>query len=304
MRLSLLSLLGATTVQAVELILPLYNHPLPNGAGWSPVQQALARTPWLDATVIINVDHGPGNPFVTAERDHWITGGRGLGDLPNVSLLGYVPVARCLRPIADVQRDVATWLSWQRTYDINISGIFLDEAPNDGGCLSYMRQVTNYIRRTSGLPVVVLNPGFPATPHALDVYYDNLDPTFMTAIETCFSPISNGQDLCVGSYTVYDQQGYGTTIDNTLGVWVGQDHYWNTAILVHGFHGTNGLFTANVDTLRKAMEAIVARDVGAAVFTTNHWITPDAAPADISTLATVMDNANGFNERRKEKRRY
>jgi hypothetical protein len=286
-------LLAAVAVgysRATDLLLPLYSHPGVNGAAWSSVQQALGSNSGLDATVVINVDHGPGAPFSTADRDHWIAGGRGLGDLPNVSLIGYVYISRCRRPLDQAKADVTSWASWKRNQRINIDGIFIDEAPNDGSCLDYLTQLTSHIRRTTGLPVVVLNPGFPATPRALDTYYDNIRPTFISALETCFSTTSNGQDLCTGAYTVYDQQGYGTTIDTTLQAWVGRKHYASTAILVHGFHGSNGRYQANRQTLVGAMEAIADRDIGAAVFSTNHWITPDVTPGDIGTVASVMAN--------------
>lgn len=281
-------LLLAAAAVATDLLLPLYSHPGVNGAAWSSVQQALRGTPNLDATVIINVEHGPGAPFTPADRNNWIAGGRGLGDLPNVSLVGYVHVSRCRRALDQVKADVTSWASWRRNHRINVDGIFVDEAPNDGSCLDYMTQLTNHIRRTAGLPVVVLNPGFPATPRALDTYYKNLRPNLISALETCFSATSNGEDLCTGAYTIYDEHGYGTTIDNTLQPWVGVENYASTAILVHGFHGTNGRYQANRETLSRAMGAMADRNIGAAVFATNHWITPDAGPADIGTVAGVM----------------
>lgn len=292
-------LLTATAATATQLLLPLYNHPGPAASSWSSVRSALSSTPSLDATVIINVDHGPGTIFSgnasASEIDDWVNGGKGLADLPNVSLVGYVHITRCERPIEEVKADIDTWARWRDRQNISISGIFVDEAPNDGAtCLCYLSRLNRHIRENAGLEAVLWNPGFPTTPGALDRYYSHLEPTFVAALETCWTTTSNSEDLCDGNYTVYDAQGYGTTVDATLREWVGEENYPRTAILIHGFHGSNGLHEASSESLLGAVEAVVERDIGAAAFTTNHWITPDAAPADIQTFATVLDEANNM----------
>jgi hypothetical protein len=285
-------ILLAASAAATELLLPLYNHPGPDGAAWSSVQAALSSTPDLSATVIINVDSGPGDPFVTGEGRDWRRAGRALGDLPNTSLVGYVRCSRCQRPLDEVKRDVDSWASWREDQGVDVRGIFIDEAPNDGSCVSYLSELTRYIRRTADhFEAVVFNPGFPSTPMALEPYYA-LHPTHITALETCFATTSNGQDLCHGTYTVYDQGGYGTTIDDNLIEWVGKDNYESTAILIHGFHSSNGQFEANNETLLSALEAVTSRGIGAVAITTNHWVTPDAAPADIGTLVATLNAAN------------
>lgn len=277
----------ATAAAATDLFLPLYNAPGTNGADWSSVQTALSSTPALSATIVINVDNGPGSGAASAD---WIAGGQSLASLANVDLIGYVHSVRCTRALADVEADVQAWADW-RDQNVAINGIFIDEAPNDGSCVDYMRDLTAYIRDTAGLDVVVYNPGFPATIGALDAYYA-LNPTFISSLETCFATTTNGQDLCDGPYTVYDQGGYGTTIDSTLRDWVGVENYAKTAILIHGYHDTNGLYTANDETLTGLLGAVVERDIGAAVFTTNHWITPSAEPADIGTVVSLLAAAN------------
>ncbi|KAI1253783.1 hypothetical protein MGN70_004178 [Eutypa lata] len=282
------TLLGlASAATATDLFLPLYNAPGTNGANWASVQTALASTPALSATIVINVSNGPGTGSATED---WIAGGQALGNLNNVDLVGYVHSTRCTRALADVEADVQAWADW-KGQGIAINGIFVDEAPNDGSCVDYMRDLTAFIRDTAGLDVVVYNPGFPATVGALDVYYA-LGPTFISSLETCFAAATNGEDLCDGAYTVYDQGGYGTTIDSTLRDWVGVENYAKTAILIHGYHDTNGLYTANDETLSGLLSAVVERDIGAAVFTTNHWITPDAEPADIGTVVSLLAAAN------------
>jgi hypothetical protein len=197
----------------------------------------------------------------------------------------------CTRALDEVQADIQAWANWKADQGINIAGIFIDEAPNDGSCVDYMSTLTTFIRETAGLSVVVYNPGFPADVHALDAYYA-LDPTFISSLETCFATTSNGEDLCDGSYTVYDQGGCGTTIDSTLQQWVGVENYEKTAILIHGFHDTNGKYAANAETLTAELEAVVQKGIGAAIFTTNHWTTPSASPADIGTMVSSLDAAN------------
>jgi hypothetical protein len=293
--LKLLALAGTTIsiATATELFLPLYNDPGTSGSAWAPVQTALATHPDLQAKIVINANSGPGDPFSTSDGANWIAGGQALGGLPNVALLGYVHTTQATRNLSDVEQDVASWASWVSEQGIPISGIFLDEAPNTecDSCVTYMRSVTTYIRETAGLPVVVYNAGFPATVHALDAYYA-LGPDYIAALETCFTETTNGDDLCTGGYTVYDQGGYGTTIDSTLDAWVGTENYNKTTVLVHGFHGTNGLYEADNATLSNEFLAIVERGIGAAVFTTNQWIAPDEEPADIGTVVSLLAAAN------------
>jgi hypothetical protein len=292
-------LLLAATAAATNLLLPLYNRPGPAASQWSGVLTALSSTPRLPATVIINVDHGPGTVFdpngttLWRQADDWRAGTKALGALPHVSVVGYVHISRCQRNIEQVKADINTWARWRDAHGIAISGIFVDEAPNDGtACPCYLASVNRHIRQVARLNTVVWNPGFPAHPGSLQPYYDLLEPTLVTALETCWTQTSNGEDLCDGAYTVYDAAGYGTTVDATLRDWVGEENYPNTAILIHGFHGSNGLYEADSESLLGAIQAVVARDIGAAAFTTNHWITPDAAPADIVTFATVLDEAH------------
>jgi hypothetical protein len=297
--LALAGTIGLTT--ATEILLPLYNAPGTGGSDWASVQTALAANPGIQANIVINVDSGPGDAFSGDAGADWIAGGQALGSLSNVALLGYVPVTLSNRAYADVQADVQTWASWITEQAIPISGIFVDEAPNSDcdTCVSYMEDLTTYIRDTVGLPVVVYNPGFPATVDALDAYYA-LGPDFISALETCFAVTSNGDDLCTpaGSYEVYDKLGYGTTLDNTLAAWVGTENYPKTAVLIHGFHDTNGLYNATDDVLSLELQALVTRGIGAAVFTTNHWITPDAAPADIGTVVSLLTAANAGTTKR------
>ena len=280
---------SAYGITATQLLLPLYNAPGTGGSAWSSVHDALAANPNITATIVINVSNGPGTP--SSVTSDWITGGKALASLPNVNLIGYVHSTLCDRPEAEVTADIASWATWPTQYGVGIKGIFIDETPNNGSCIEYMRSLTTYIRETAQLPVVVYNPGFPATPHALDALYA-LGPDLISSLETCFTNATNGMDLCNGTYTVYDQGGFGTTIDSTLRSWVGTENYGRTAVLVHGFHGTNGNFDATLDTLLEMLRAMVTRGIGAAVVTTNHWITPDAEPASIGNMVAALAAAN------------
>nr|GAT51750.1 predicted protein [Mycena chlorophos] len=295
--LSLLLLTSTTIVSATDLLLPLYTDPGSSGANWATVQSSLANNPSLAARVVINVDNGPGNPFAKGgDGANWVAGASALADLPNVSVLGYVHTTQATRAYTEVIADVNSWASWVTSHGVALDGIFLDEAPASvcSSCVTYMRNLTTYIRDTAELPFVVYNPGFPATVGALDDYYA-IGPDLINALETCFAETSDGEDLCTpaGSYTIYDEDGYGTTIDSTLESWVGTQYYSQTSILIHGFHGTNGLYSATSATLSSELQAIVERGIGAAVFTTDQWITPDVGPADITTVADLLNEANG-----------
>lgn len=289
------TLLFATSASATSLLLPLYSSPGDDGSAWASVQTALSGNSNINATIVINVSNGPGGS--DGPDAGWIAGGSALASLPNVKLAGYVHCSRCQRPAEEVKADVAAWAAW-REHGVDVAGIFVDEAPNDGSCADYMRDLTEHAR---GLPslggndaAVVYNPGFPAAPHSLDAYYA-LDPTYISALETCFAAESNGEDLCDGAYEVYDAAGYGSTVDATLEDWVGVEHYARTAVLVHGFHGSNGMYEADDGaTLVGALGALVDRGMGAAVFTTNHWLTPDALPADIVAVADSLDMAHSL----------
>ncbi|RYP65693.1 hypothetical protein DL771_008192 [Monosporascus sp. 5C6A] len=277
----------ASAVAATDLLLPLYNAPGTNGAAWASVREALVQHPDVNATIVVNVNNGPGAGPPTAD---WIAGGQALGSLPNVNLIGYVHSSRCQRRVEEMQAEVTAWANW-RPQGVSINGIFIDEAPYNGNCTDYMRDLTAHIREVADLDVVVYNPGFPATPLALQPYYD-VNPTYVSALETCFATMTNGNDQCDEPYTKYDQGGYGTTIDSTLRDWVGVQNYRRTAILIHGYHDTNGLYTANDETLSGLLRAVVDRGIGAAVFTTNQWTTPDAEPADIGTMVALLSLAN------------
>jgi hypothetical protein len=291
-----LAFLGSITsvAAATQLLLPLYNEPGTGGSAWEPVRAALVAHPNVNAMVIINVNSGPGSPFGTDQGADWITAGQALGGLPNVSLLGYVPVGLATRPLKDAEKDVATWASWVSQQDVPIDGIFVDEAPASVNttAVAYMKSLTTYIHK-KGLGIVVYNAGFPATVNSLDKYFD-LNPDYIVGLETCFATKSNGDDLCTpeGSYTVYDANGYGATIKDTLVQWVGTGHFGSTAVLVHGFHDTNGLYQADNATLSQELKAVVQSGVGAVVFTTNHWLTPAQGPADIGTVVSLLDAAN------------
>lgn len=289
MKLLNLVVVSACGVSATQLLLPLYNVPGTDGSAWASVRNALASNPSITGTIIINVANGPGSPEqVTTD---WIAGGKLLASLSNVNLIGYVHSTTCNRPETEVAADIATWATWPAKYGVGIKGIFIDETPNNGSCVEYMRSLTSYTRETSNLPVVVYNPGFPAHPHDLDPLYA-LGPDYISSLETCFTNTTNGEDLCTGDYTVYDKDGFGTTIDSTLQAWVGVENYGKTAILLHGFHDTNGRFKATQETLVSLLRAVVARGFGAAVVTKNHWITPDAEPASIGSTVAALVVAN------------
>lgn len=139
----LLSSLAAMAA-ATDLLLPLYNYPGTNGADWASVRSALAAHPSVQAKIVLNVDSGPGSG---APNSDWIAGGQALSSLSNVALVGYVPVNRTARELADAEADVSAWAAWLATYGINVSGIFVDEAPNtgDSATVDYSKQITGAV---------------------------------------------------------------------------------------------------------------------------------------------------------------
>ncbi|KAH8671081.1 Spherulation-specific family 4-domain-containing protein [Xylariales sp. PMI_506] len=287
MQLLSFSLLAATTA-ATEILLPLYNAPGTSGSAWAPVQSAFAANPNVNAKVVINYNSGPGS-LSGSDGPDWIAGADSLTSLSNVAVLGYVHCSYGERDINDVEADVATWASWV-DQGVEISGIFLDESPSTVNTTieAYMKAVTAYIRDTEGFDFVVYNSGFPSTVGALDPYFA-LGPDLIVGLETCFTETTDGVDLCTpAGYTIYDQGGYGTTIDGTLDAWIGSEYYSQTAILIHGFHGSNGLYTASESVLSSELQAIVNRGIGAAVFVSEQWTTPATGPADIGTVATLL----------------
>lgn len=143
------------------LFLPLYIYPTDDS--WSPIYNSLSANPSLNFTIIVNPDSGPGAaPY---PEDDYITAVAKLNAYPNANVLGYVHVLSTDRSISEVESDIDTYAGWS-TYsesNIQVDGIFFDEAPNDysSATYSYMRNVAAHARAAlpASSPSVTFNPG-------------------------------------------------------------------------------------------------------------------------------------------------
>lgn len=124
------------TVQATQLLVPLYLDPsqgVPDGSAtaWDTIYTAVANHPTTQFQIILNPQDGPGNSKAGYNREY-ITSVAKLNAYPNVHTLGYVHTSYGARTTAAVETDIARWANWN-TYtaaDISVHGIFFDEVPN------------------------------------------------------------------------------------------------------------------------------------------------------------------------------
>ncbi|KAL2162912.1 hypothetical protein VTH06DRAFT_6748 [Thermothelomyces fergusii] len=309
MKLPLLSSLAATAA-ATDVLLPLYQYPASNGAVWDPIKTALAANPSVQATIIINPNNGPGGAGQGIDDPQYVAGTQALAALPNVRLIGYVHTStdwgatRCNVPLETIRADISKWSTWVDN-GVPISGIFIDEAPADtaNDCLNYMQNLTTFIRTDASLhfggsnAFVVYNPG--GTGPALGEYYD-LQPDLIVAMETCFTaPAYAGGDYdqcpTSGGYVPYDKAGPGSSIDDILFPAVGAANASRTAVLVHGFHDTNGApanLAASSTVLDQLVGAVVQRGIGATFFNTAGYHTFSDGPASFGAFVSVLASKN------------
>jgi hypothetical protein len=295
----------ASLSYATDLLVPLYPPP----SAWGPVATAVANNPTLTAKIIINPSNGPS---VFPPSSDFQTGASTLSSNANVQLIGYVHtsndlgVTRCQRPVDDVKADIRTWSQWNTLSGVSIHGIFIDEAPIDGSnnCTAYMQDLTNFIKNDASLlftspRIVVFNPGSPGIGGLGQFYTQSPPPDLIVALETCFtvpaSVIAGDGCPAAGGYERYDNEGYGGSIDTYLAGNVGVANYPRTAIIVHGFHDTNGPqanLVANASTLLQEILTVRQKNIGAAFFNTMEYMTFNTGPADIGTVAADLAAAN------------
>lgn len=139
----------------MRLLLPLYCHP-----GNDPLVWDTAAGLGQNATVVVNIDNGPG-----VRRDAGYAATTNRLAAAGVTLLGYVDLARATRPLAAVLADVRRWIAYP------VGGVFLDRAPADVLDAGPVALAIRTARR-AGLPEVVVNPGSPAHPVYRDLGAD------------------------------------------------------------------------------------------------------------------------------------
>ncbi|KAK3385887.1 Spherulation-specific family 4-domain-containing protein [Podospora didyma] len=295
------------TAAATDLLIPLYQYPLNNGAVWKPIEDAMTANPSLIHKIVINPDNGPGGKGFGIEDGWYKNGALNIATHKNAQLLGYVHtstdggVTRCNAPLAEVKANITRWSDWV-AQGVAVKGIFIDEAPADSknDCVAYMRELTDFIRNDDTLGfakprLVIFNPGGTG---ALQPYYD-LKPTLILALETCFTSAPRGSyDGCFGDgsgYERYDHEGIGSSIDKVLFPNIGKQNAASTAVMVHGFHGSNGPsagLEATEAVLSSMIQAAVSRKIGALFFNTAWYNQFSDGPADIGTVARLLNAAN------------
>ncbi|KAK0750108.1 Spherulation-specific family 4-domain-containing protein [Schizothecium vesticola] len=298
--------LFAAVAAATDLLIPFYQYPADKGAAWNEVFWSLGNNTDLTHTLVISPNNGPGG---AAPDDNYAAATETLAKFGNARMIGYVHTSlddgatRCTRPWNEITNDVNTWFSWTSKAGVKvpIQGIFIDEAPSDSAnldCVTYMRNLTTLIRTADAQRIVVFNPGTVGT--GLQPYYD-LSPTFIVAFETCFMTPALARaefDQCDpkwGAWTPYDSQGAGTSVDSVLaglGTTAGSAKAARTAILVHGFHDTNGPQQATEAVLGPMIKQVVDKGIGAAFFNTAGYHTFSTGPASIGAVAKQLSAAN------------
>lgn len=132
----------------LEVVVPAYFYPSPQGSPWSELTAAADRVP---VTAILNPASGPGSSrdtnYVAAVSQLRTAGGR---------VIGYVPTGFGSRSLADVFADIN---AYQDFYEID--GIFIDEMNNLGAqaVLNYYGQVYSHIKSVDANWEVMGNPG-------------------------------------------------------------------------------------------------------------------------------------------------
>jgi hypothetical protein len=132
----------------LRLLVPAYFYP----GGEDLVQwDRLLDSPATAATlVIVNPNSGPGT---AANPDYAAVVGRARQK--GVTVLGYVSTNYARRPLHKAKADVDRWV---RFYP-GVQGIFFDEQASEAEKVSYYGSLYEYVRKESGLSLVVTNPG-------------------------------------------------------------------------------------------------------------------------------------------------
>jgi hypothetical protein len=139
---------AAESSPPLRLLVPAYFYPAEDGlAQWD----RLFDSPAAAATmVIVNPNSGPG----TAGDPNYanvVKRARQKG----TTVLGYVSTKYAARPLKDVKDDVDRWVRFYR----GVQGIFFDEQASATEQVPYYVSLYEYVRKVSGLSLVVSNPG-------------------------------------------------------------------------------------------------------------------------------------------------
>ena len=143
----------------VNILVPFYVYP--NPGAWDRLLEACIRHPATNFTVILSIDHGPGN--TAWPSGIYIKPIERLNSLPNVRTIGYVDTAYGSRDQMSVVKEIETYAGWENS-STAISGIFFDHTPAQeaDNARAYLKNVSATVRHSQGFrepSIVVHNPG-------------------------------------------------------------------------------------------------------------------------------------------------
>ncbi len=126
-------------------LLSLHQHPLTQPEAWATIE-----TVGIGATVLLNIDTGPGSGMDPT----WATATQRLLRA-GVSMLGYVDLAYGARAIEQVRSELGRWAGYP------IKGIFFDQSPTSPYSIGPVAVAVRAARRI-GFDTLLVNPGRPA----------------------------------------------------------------------------------------------------------------------------------------------
>ncbi len=138
-----------------RFVVPAYIHPITDSDGWAELEKFARES----ATVIVNVDNGPGtaaNPDFGAAISALVDAG--------VDVFGYVHARWGARRPFEVIDDVCRWFDWAP-----VSGVFVDEAGSEPGLIPHHAVIARRARAV-GARWVFANPGCSFHRGFLDVF--------------------------------------------------------------------------------------------------------------------------------------
>ena len=109
--------------------------------------------------VIVNPNSGPYAAYPNSEPGRLSLPGHDYcREIPkltasgNVSIIGYVRIDYCKKPLSEVFAEIETYAAWSRVPGLGVSGIFVDETPNHHSAQAeeYLNAIKHATRSLSG----------------------------------------------------------------------------------------------------------------------------------------------------------
>ncbi|KAI9313334.1 Spherulation-specific family 4 [Obelidium mucronatum] len=128
----------------LTLFVPAYFYP---GAAWD---QIITGQPSSVGHLVMNPSTGPGS-----KQDSMYGTYVARAQNSGIKVLGYIPTNYGKRDATQIKQDTMTYLNWY-----HVDGILLDEVSTDARNLSYIQDISTFIRaQNQGTALVVLNTG-------------------------------------------------------------------------------------------------------------------------------------------------